>query len=186
MRTLGGSAVPVATSLLDGLPAAFVDGGLTRALVEAFDDVLAPVTVLLDDLDAYLDPRYAPDDFVRWVASWLSPAIARRRSAAQLREGFGDLTEAMVARGTVRGVVAAVRACTGRTPDVRETGGVGWSRRPLGALPGTATTLLEVDVRLDPDEPDPHGVLELVSWVLDDVTPVHVPVAVRLLPPDRG
>ena len=62
----------------------------------------ASVGATLDDLDAYVDPRYAPDDFVRWVASWLSPAIAARRDADHLRAHLGDLRRALLGRGTLR------------------------------------------------------------------------------------
>ncbi|WP_051274402.1 phage tail protein [Cellulomonas sp. URHD0024] len=179
MRTLSGTATPVHTSLLTGLPAAFVGSELTVNLVEAFDDVLAPVTVLLDALDAYVDPRYAPDDFARWVVSWLAPGIAARRSADDLRARLGDVTEAMLGRGTTGGVVAAVRACTGLTPEVRDNGGVSWSRRPHAPLPGTSLPRLEVDVRIAADEPDPDALLDLVRSVVDDVKPVHVPATVR-------
>ena len=68
-----------------GLPEAFLGSDFTTGLIAAFDDVIGSVGATLDDLDAYLDPRYAPDDFVRWVASWLSPAIAARRDAEHLR-----------------------------------------------------------------------------------------------------
>jgi phage tail-like protein len=174
--------LPAATSLLSGLPEAFLGNDFTVNLVRAFDDALAPVTTTLDDLDAYLDLRYAPDDFVRFAAGWLSPVIAERRSAAHLRAHLGDLREALLGRGTVAAVRAAVRACTGLEPEVRDTGGVAWSTRPQGPLPGRAAPLLEVDAPIADDEPDPDAVLELVRYVVDDVRPAHVPAVVRRAP----
>ena len=116
------------------------------------------------------------------MASWLSPAIAARRDADHLRRHLGDLRRALVGRGTLDGVTAAVRACTGLDPDVRDSGGVSWSRRPQGAFPGRSAPLLEVDVRISPDEPDPDAVLDLVRFVVDDLRPAHVPAAVRRAP----
>ena len=79
-------------------------------------------------------------------------------------------------------MTAAVRACTGLDPDVRDSGGVAWSKRPQGAFPGRSAPLLEVDVRISDDEPDPDAVLDLVRFVVDDVRPAHVPAAVRRAP----
>ncbi|GEL97037.1 phage tail protein [Cellulomonas terrae] len=182
MRGATGGLAPPATSLVEGLPEAFLGSDFTTGLVAAFDDVIGSVGATLDDLDAYLDPRYAPDDFVRWVASWLSPAIAARRDAEHLRAHLGDLRRALVGRGTLDGVTAAVRACTGLDPDVRDSGGVSWSKRPQGAFPGRSAPLLEVDVRISADEPDPDAVLDLVRFVVDDLRPAHVPATVRRAP----
>lgn len=171
----------VAVSLVDGLPEAFVASPGTVAFVRAFDDGFAPFATVLDHLPAYADPRYAPDDLVRWVASWLSPAVAARRPAALLRAHLPDLVTSAVARGTLRGVTAAVRACTGCEPEVTDSGGTAWSRRPHGPMPGSPRLHLDVGVRLLPEEPDPDDVLDLVRAVVEDVRPVHVPTTVRLL-----
>lgn len=175
----GAAPGPVPVSLARGVPESFLGNDFTVGLVEAFDDVLAPVVGVLADLDAYLDPRYAPDDFVRWVASWLSPQVGARLSADEARARLVDLRTALLARGTLHGVAAAVRACTGREPAVRDNGGVGWSARPHAALPGSRVPLLEVDVVVADDEPDPDALLDLVRAVVDDVRPVHVPALVR-------
>jgi phage tail-like protein len=176
------STAPPATSLVDGLPEAFLGSDFTVGLIGAFDDALGPVGATLDDLEAYLDPRFAPDDFVRWVASWLAPAIAARRDADHLRAHLPDLRRALLGRGTLDGIAAAVRACTGLEPDVRDSGGASWSKRPQGAFPGMSAPLLEVDVRVAPDEPDPEAVLDLVRFVVADVRPAHVPAVVRRVP----
>lgn len=182
----GAAPGPVPVSLARGVPEAFLGNDFTVGLVEAFDDVLAPVTGVLGDLDAYLDPRHAPDDFVVWVASWLSPQIGGRLRGAQARERLVDLRVALLARGTLGGVAAAVRACTGLDPVLRDSGGVAWSARPHGPLPGVRAALLEVDVVLAPDEPDPDALLDLVRAVVDDVRPVHVPARVRRAPAAPG
>lgn len=175
------SPAPVAVSLVDGLPEAFCASPGTVAFVRAFDDGFAPFATVLDHLPAYVDPRFAPDDLVRWVASWLAPTIAARRPAGLLRAHLPDLVTAVVARGTVRGVTAAVRACTGRDPQVTDSGGTAWSRRPHGPMPGSSHLRLDVGVRLHPHEPDPDDVLDLVRGVVDDVRPVHVPTTVHLI-----
>jgi phage tail-like protein len=172
-------ATPVGLSLVDGLPESFVAAPGTADVVRAFDDGFAAFAAVVDHLPAYVDARYAPDEMVRWVASWLAPTVAARRSAAHLRRHLDDLVTTAVARGSVRAVVAAVRACTGLEPDVQESGGVAWSRRPGGPMPGSSSPRLQVGVRLSPDERDPDDVLDLVRSLVDLVRPVHVPTDVH-------
>jgi phage tail-like protein len=157
-------------SLAAGLPGAFIGNDFTRGLIGAFDDVLAPVFASLDHFDAYLDPRYAPADFLRWIAGWVGFPLDERWSAERLRTGIADAVEAVRWRGTVRGVAAAVRAYTGEQPEVVDTGGVASSARPLGPLPGEPRPRLLVRVRrrrpLDPD---------VLDRLVSDVKPAHVP-----------
>jgi phage tail-like protein len=137
-------------SLALGLPAAFFGNDFTYGLVGAFDEVLAPVFATLDDLDAYLDPRYAPSDFVRWLAGWLGFPVDERWPAERIRAHLADARDGVLWRGTIPGIAAAVRAYTGSTPQITDGGGVSWSTRPMGSLPGDPRATLVVRV-LDPD-----------------------------------
>jgi phage tail-like protein len=136
--------------LATGLPPAFFGSRFTGEFVAAFDDVLAPVFATLDHLDAYLDPRYAPEDFLRWLSGWLGVPVDERWPAERLRAHLAKAVEAVLWRGTLRGVAAAVCAYTGEEPEVTDTGGVAFSTRPNGPLPGTPSTALTVRVRADP------------------------------------
>ncbi|HLL64140.1 MAG TPA: phage tail protein [Micromonosporaceae bacterium] len=156
-------------SLAAGLPPAFFGNDFTRGMIEAFDQVLVPVFATLDDFDAYLDPRYAPEDFLRWLAGWLGFPLDERWPAERLREQLADAVEALLWRGTVRGVAAAVRAYTGVQPEVQDTGGVSSSARPLGRLPGDPRPRLVVRVPaggyVDPD---------VLERIVAEVKPAHV------------
>lgn len=158
-------------SLAAGLPGAFFGNDFTEDLVTAFDEVLAPVFATLDDFDAYLDPRYAPEDFLRWLCGWLGFVVDERWPAERLRAQLRDAVEAMLWRGTVRGVSAAVRAYTGQQPRVEESGAVTSSALPLRPIPGQARPRLVVRVN------DPDGVLdvEVLRRVVAEVKPAHVP-----------
>jgi phage tail-like protein len=157
-------------TLAAALPGAFFGNEFTQELIAAFDEVLAPVFVSLDDFAAYLDPRYAPEDFLRWLAGWVGFPLDERWSADRMRSRIGDAVEAIRWRGTLRGVAAAVRAYTGEPPEVMDTGGVVSSARPLGPLPGEPRPRLLVRVRrsrrLDPD---------VLDRIVSDVKPAHVP-----------
>ena len=169
--------LPTPQPLADGLPDAFLTDGFTRDIVSAFDDVLAPVHATLDELDAYFDPRYAPEDFLRWMAGWLGFPIDERWPAERLRAHLVDAVEALRWTGTVRGVAAAVRAYTGSEPEVIDNGGVTGSRRPLGSLPGRSRPLLVVKV------PESPGVdRQVVDRLVATIKPAHVPHQVEFIP----
>jgi phage tail-like protein len=175
-----GPPVPLAA----GVPAAFLAGPLVGHLLDSFDQVLGPVVLTLDDLAAYIDPRYAPDDFAVWVGSWLASAVDRNWPAARVRTHIPDLREALLNRGTLAGVRAGIRACTGSDPDVDDTGGVSWSRAPTGDLPGRpGPPILRVRADLRNSGAPPGSTAEqvlrqLVRRVVDDLKPAHV--ALRL------
>ena len=170
---------PAAVTLSSGLPSSFLSGTLVRDLLDSFDQVLAPAVLTLDDLAAYLDPLYAPDDFVVWLGSWLSSVVDRRWPPERVRAHLPDLREALLHRGTLPGIRAGVRACTGSEPDVRDSGGVSWSNRPGGALPGNpGPARLQVRVPPDPGgqrSPESEANLRiLVGTVVNDLKPAHV------------
>lgn len=168
-------------SLAAGLPGAFFGNDFTVGLVEAFDEVLSPVFATLDDFDAYLDPRYAPEDFLRWLCGWLGFEVDERWPADRLRERLPYAVEALLWRGTARGVAAAVRAYTGQLPQIEESGAVAGSAQPLRPLPGHARPRLVV--RVD----DPEGVLDLdvLHGVVAGAKPAHVPHQVVVNAPAR-
>jgi phage tail-like protein len=162
-------------SLAAALPSAFFGNDFTRELVSAFDEVIAPVFATLDDFDAYLDPRYAPEDFLRWLAGWLGVPLDERFPAERLRVHLADAVQAVLWRGTARGVAAAVRAYTGAPVEVVDTGGVGSSGRPLGDIPGDPRPLLVVRV--------PAGAVdvEVVDRIVAEVKPAHVAHRVEVI-----
>ena len=171
------SAPPPPVSLAEGLPSVFLASAFSRHLITALDTVLAPLVATIDDLDAYVDPRYAPDDHVVWLASWLNVAVDSQWPAARVRRHLPDLVEALTARGTVRGLAAAVRACTGQEPSVRDGGGVSWSARPNGPLPGRSSSTVIVELPTPTEGED--ELRSLLDAVLQDVKPAHVRVEVR-------
>jgi phage tail-like protein len=73
--------------------------GFVERFCGALDEVLAPIALTLDALEAYVDPRIAPRDFLRWLRRWpglpeeiaLSEAATRAfvLEAAELHRWWG-------------------------------------------------------------------------------------------------
>lgn len=171
-----------ATSLAHALPAVYQEDDFTMRFVGAFDAVLAPVLLSLDTIDAYLDPRLAPPDFLPWLAGWLGLEIDENWDDEQARRMIGSAVELFRWQGTRRGVQALVLAWTGLLPDALEvvdTGGATWSPVPQSEPPGDPTPELVVRLRIAPqDAPD----LPRLRRFLATTAPAEVPVRVELLP----
>jgi phage tail-like protein len=130
------------------LPAVYQEDALLQRFLTAFDEVLAPVFCTLDNLPAYFDPRLTPPDFLAWLAGWLGLTIddnwpiERRRTLASEAAGLYRW------RGTVKGLATEVALHTGGDAEVNESGGIVWSARPGGPIPGTREAHVRVLLRV--------------------------------------
>jgi phage tail-like protein len=120
------------------MPAVFQEDAFTMRWTGALDEVLAPVPVSLDSIEAYVDPLLAPEDFVAWLACWCGIALDENWPLPRRRAVVAAAAELYRARGTVAGLRRHVELVTGGRVEVADSGGVTWSADPGGA-PGPAT-----------------------------------------------
>jgi len=178
VRVRIGAEAPVTHSLRAGVPSVYLQHDFTTELLCAFDDVLAPVLLTLDGLDAYLDPMLAPEDFLPWLASWVGLVVNERWSVEQRRQFLSEAAELYRWRGTVQGISRAVEVYAGVAPEISEGGGVAWSPQPGGALPGERGAPLVVRVHATGGRPvDPDAIERIVA----DAKPAHVPHRVEVV-----
>lgn len=167
--------------LLLTLPGLYRDDPLTRAICEAFDEVLAPVIACLDSFSAYLDIDLAPEDTLVWLSAWVGVELDQGLLADRQRQLLRAASELHGWQGTARGVALAVEALVGFPAEVVETGGAAWSHDPNDPLPGEPAATIVVTVRVDdPDELD----FERLSAVVEAVKPAHVLQRVEVVEPD--
>ncbi|MFF8523477.1 phage tail protein [Streptomyces werraensis] len=121
-----GSSAPIGAML----PAIFADDDLAQRFVAGLDEVLAPLLVVLDNLDAYFDPALAPLDFTRWLADWVGAET----------EGIDPGADAAGAAG---GGVGA-----GAVPASTEAGGTGAGSGPASAAGAGRAGALPAELRL--------------------------------------
>jgi phage tail-like protein len=135
------------------LPGLFQDDPLTVLFVEALDEVLAPVPMTLDNLDAYLSPSTAPEDWVYWLAEWLGVAEGRGLPIEELRRRVAAAAGEQTTAGTVAGLEQMLRDAFGKTVKVQDTGATQWSTTPQATLPGTdeARVSVRIGARVDQD-----------------------------------
>jgi phage tail-like protein len=130
--------------LADGLPGIYQEDDLTRRLLAAFDDMLAPVFLSLDDLAAYLDPMLTPEDFLEWLAGWVGVLLDENWPIERRRAFVAQAVQLYRQRGTRRGLEAHVRMFTGGDVTIEDTGGVSWSATSGGAPPGRSGYAIRV------------------------------------------
>ncbi|MFI9274108.1 phage tail protein [Kitasatospora sp. NPDC052896] len=154
------------------LPAVFQEDPLAMRWTAALDEVIAPAISTLDCLAAYLDPRLAPADFVRWLAGWLGTVLDENWPLHRQRAAVAHSVRLYRLRGTAEGLRALIELVTGGEVELVENGGVHWSTAPDSALPGEPTARLTVRVTVPKGEPVDVAALE---ELIVAEKPAHVP-----------
>ena len=130
------------------LPALYRDDSMAQGLVSAMDDVLAPVFAALDGFEAYIDPAYAPDDFLDWLGSWVGVTLDHTWPLERRRMMVASAVDLFRLRGTASGLASQVAIYTGGQVEIIESGAAGWSKVPNAALPGDSAPSLVVRVKV--------------------------------------
>ena len=131
--------------MMSALPGVYHEDSFAQRLTGVFDDVLAPVIGVLDNLDAYVDPDLAPRDFAEWLAGWVGFPIGETWPEDRSRHLVARAVSIYRWSGTVKGLKELLRIYAGVEPEVIDTGGVTTSTTPGGA--GAVTP--------DPTDPRP-------------------------------
>ena len=145
---------------------------------DALDEVIAPVMLALDNLDAYLDPLLAPRDFLEWMANWVGIDLDETWPEHKQREQVRSAVNLYRWRGTRKGLADVIRLYCDVDPEIIDNGGTSYSDGPTGPLPGSPTPSLHVRVTVpagrDIDEARLH---ELVSTA----KPGHLPHTIEVI-----
>ena len=163
----------------DTLPAMFQqDDEFALRFTAALDEVLAPIMLALDNVDAYLDPLTAPPDFLRWLAAWVGVELDETWSLERQRQQALQAVAQYRWSGTRRGLVDAIRLYLDVEPEVIDNGGTSFSELPGGPLPGSPQPDLLVRVTVPAGrDVDEARLNELVI----QTKPAHVPHRIEVV-----
>ena len=160
------------------LPGLFHDDDFTQRFCSALDEVLSPVFVTLDAIEAYVDPWLAPDDFLNWLSEWLGIEVEQDLAEDRKRAMVAGAVHFYGWAGTARGLADLVETYTGFRPEVTDSGGTSWSSAPGGDLPGSPDMTVKVTLRVDdPSTIDEHRVQRL----LRQSVPAHVTATLEIV-----
>jgi len=172
--------VPNPVALITRLPAILQEDEFLARWLSAFDDVIAPVYVTLDNLDAYVRPAYAPVDFLEWLAGWVDVAVDEAWTEQQRRSIVAGAVSLHRRAGTAGGIRDAIQLAAGpeATVVVEESGGTRWSETPGAELPGSASA--EVVITITVPTGDPAELVARFERVAAGVVPAHLPTRVSV------
>ncbi|MRG59563.1 phage tail protein [Agromyces sp. CFH 90414] len=165
---------------LTRLPAILQEDDFLQRMLPAFDDALAPVLGVLDNLAAYLDPHLAPADHLEWLASWVDIRVDDAWSVQQRRDIVAGAVALHRRTGTAAGIADAVRLAAGpeSSVEVEESGATAWSAMPGAPIPGSDEPGVTVTVTV-PDA-SAEGFEARLARVVRSLVPAHVPCRVQV------
>lgn len=160
------------------LPSIYQEDDFAVRFVSGFDEVLAPLVAVIDNIQSYFDPELAPQDFVAYLARWVGVELDETWSDEARRELVRRAVELFKVRGTVEGLRDHVEIYAGVTPEIEESGGCSYSVEANGALPGEETPRLLVRVRVGENSPIDEGRLDRL---VAGAKPAHIPHRVEVV-----
>jgi phage tail-like protein len=131
------------------LPSLYQEDDFAQRFLSAFDAALAPIFSTLDNLNAYMDPWLAPEDFLDWLGSWFGLVLDEAWSVERRRALVANAFEFYRMRGTSRGLKAHLEVFTGGTVEIVDTGGLATSTTAGAPFPGSPNFALLVRVQVD-------------------------------------
>ena len=175
---LGGLDSPV--PVIDRLPAVLQEDEFLQRFLGAFDTSLAPVFVVLDNLDSYLRPQTTPPDFLDWLAGWVDVELDAAWSVEHRRRIVAGAAALHRRAGTAAGIRDAMLLAAGPEAEVTvsETGASAWSGTPHGVLPGAPAAEVRIAVKLaSGDEAEARRRLERAAR---RVVPAHIRTVIEV------
>lgn len=120
---------------LDYLPAIHQEDPFLGRFLLPFEEVFAAFEDVLATIDRYFAPALTDQDFLPWLATWVSLALDEEWDEAKRRRLIGEAVELYRWRGTVKGLKRYLEIYTGLVPDIREC------RWPVGMQIGVASQI---------------------------------------------
>jgi phage tail-like protein len=154
-----------------------------QRLCEALDDILAPIWVTIDNLDAYVDAHLAPDDFVDLLAAWTGAERHLEGISARRRSLVVEAVTISRWRGTARALQRLLELFTGAEVEIDDTGGSAWIRdgsEDTGRLFDDAAPCVRIRVKEATPGDDARFKRALTALVAAAM-PAHVPAAIEVV-----
>lgn len=173
---LGG--LPTPHPLGSYLPALYQEDDFAQRFTAALDEVVSPVFVALDNLEAYLDPRLSPEDFLEWLGGWVGVQPDETWPVDRRRGLVAAAVDLHRVRGTAAGIASLVALSTGGEIEIAEPGAAGFSTTPGAAIPAGTAAELYIRVRV----PDPAAVSAArLDALVRAAKPAHLPHRIEIV-----
>ncbi|WP_438854737.1 phage tail protein [Agromyces sp. M3QZ16-3] len=163
------------------LPGILQEDQFLMQWIRAFDDSIAPVYAVLDNLDSYVRPTSAPADFLDWLAAWVDVALDDAWSEEQRRSIVAGAAALHRRAGTPGGIREALRLAAGPDAEIEleESGATAWSPTPGAPLPGSDELRLAITITVP--KGDRAELQRRFERVAAAVVPAHLPMVLTVV-----
>lgn len=161
------------------LPTMYAVDDFALRFTTGLDAVLSALLSTMDNLPAYLDPALAPEDFLVWLASWVSAELDPAWPLPLRRVVVRRAVASHRWRGTARGLVQRLELALGVRAEVLDGSGVRWSSTPDAEPPEASPDRVVVRVWEPVDR-------DRVEALVASVCPVHITCVVEIRPQEEG
>jgi phage tail-like protein len=163
----------------DTLPALFQqEDEFALRFTAALDEVLAPIMLALDNIDAYLDPIVAPPDFLAWLASWVGVELDETWTLDRQRQQTRQAVDLYRWSGTRRGLADTIKLYLDVEPEIIDNGGTSYSELPGGDMPGSPEPSLIVRITVPEGQDVDEGRL---NELIIQSKPAYVPHRIEVV-----
>lgn len=163
--------------LREMIPAMLQEDPFIVGFLDGLDEVIAPAISVLDSFDAYLDPKLAPLDMVRYLGDWVLASMDDLWTEDKVRRDVSNAAFRAKWAGTARALEDRLVPHEVLGLTISDFGRVETSDRPSNpedwASPASDVVVLKVKT-LDRSPAE----LERISRIARDVIPAHIAISV--------
>ncbi len=163
--------------LIQAVPPMLAQDQFIQRMLPAFDEVLAPIISTLDCLDSYFDPQIAPEDFLRYLSTWVTSHTGNEMSVPGLRHEIATAVATSEWRGTPSSLQARFFPFDLQDIVLEESGGITVSTTATDPATWPDTPPMVATVTITP-LPDSPNTIENITQLILDFAPAHVQLSV--------
>lgn len=146
------------SSYLNYLPGIFREDLLLCKLLLIPESINTPIEWLIDNFEMYLQPQYAPDEFLHWYASWFGIYMPEKLSIEGKIRLIKEIPNLYMARGTRKSLTRHLELVFGISPVIEEP----------EDKPATFTVILNLGQSGDTEENR-----DMAKFVIESQRPAH-------------
>jgi len=163
--------------LREQIPAMLQEDPFIVGFLDGLDEVLAPVISVLDSFDAYLDPRLAPLDRVRYLGDWVLASMDDLWTEDKVRRDVSNAASRAKWAGTARALHDRLVPHEVLGLTISDFGRVDASDRATDPADWTTPSPEIVVLKVKAMDRSPAE-LERITRIARDVVPAHIAISV--------
>ena len=163
--------------LIEAVPPMLAQDTFVQRMMPAFDEVLAPIISTLDCLDSYFDPEITPDDFLRYLSTWVNSHNENELSIPGLRHSVATAVAMSAWRGTPSSLQGRFFPYDLDNIVLEEGGGVTVSTTATDPETWPDAAPMVATVTITPSKDSPNSIDNIIQ-LIKDYSPAHLQLSV--------